>query len=148
VIYTERRFDGFRTFELSGQRLIIRGKRSFVSRFEFDIDLTQIDPLVSKIWTRPPHFNMGVIMIGIGVVLAGIIQMCLGDFNASAFAFFVLVVPGLGFCVTTLRLVEFAQFKTKSGTVSFDVARSGPSSSEFDSFVSELIRAIISDGRL
>lgn len=142
--YSERRFDGRRTFELYPDAVLVKGSSTFASDFEARVPLASLDANYARLRVRHPACLVGaggaIFACVVRELLVGPLQLPWFD-ERSGFAT-ALVVSGLVLCLATIRKVEFVRFTTQSGVVALDVARAGPDRAHFDEFVGAVVRQI------
>lgn len=142
--YSEVRFEGSRTFTLLPDKVVVRGKQSLQSEFETTIALKTLDPSPDTLRFRNQIFTWGMWIANVGFVVCAIL---VSGFHMS----FATFPPGLVACIgmsgvmlmlATFRKVEFVRFKNDGGIVILDIARSGKSAAQLDSFIDALTKQI------
>jgi hypothetical protein len=142
--YSEKRFDGKRTFTLLSDAVVVRGSATLSADFEARIPLSSLDPNYSTLRFRNRIFWGGIWMMTASFVVCSIL---VSGFHMS----WATMPPGMvacigmaGFllCIATGRKVEFIRFTTQAGVVVLDLARSGPERDKLDSFIDALTRQI------
>lgn len=142
--YSEVRFDGSRTFTLLPDRIVVRGKQSLQSEFEMTIPLKTLDSSPDTLRFRNQMFTGA--MWGAVVSFVGCTVLVSG-FHMSFATSPPVLVGGIGVSsiivmLATFRKVEFIRFKNDDGIVILDIARSGKSAAQLDSFIDALTKQI------
>ena len=143
--YSETTLSGKRRYELSQDKILIRGSVSGSYDYERTFELTKLSPEYITLRIRPLVTWIALItcmVAGFASVLlvrefqirSAAVPGVLGIFSGSA-----LIVA-----IATFRKVEYARFCSDDyRTVLFSIARSGPDKKHFDSFVRELVDHIV-----
>ena len=138
--YKEVRFAGTREFVLGDHELRIQGKNFMGHRFAVTVPFDQLRKSCNTVWTRSKYFNLGFSSVSTGLILSiGATLHNADNLNLICFLVVAFCVPGLGYMACTFRRVEFKQFLYNSGTVAFDIARSGPMKADFDAVVTAIL---------
>jgi hypothetical protein len=140
MTYSERRFDGKRTFQLFPDRVVIRGSEMMSSEYEQTVKLETLRPEFDRTWYRSPSFWSGIKLavgsfIAVSVLHSGF-GMSVGTYLGGLAT--VGVVTGLLLAFATRHKVEYAVFKNQAGADALSVARSGKQAADYDSFIQRL----------
>jgi hypothetical protein len=139
--YHEFRFDGDQFAEVLDDRVVVKGKRTFGAEYECAVMLNSLDPTPNRFRVRPAGFYQGIFMAVVALFLTKLPIFALGN-HYGGFAW-VLVAAGLLLAIATAKKVEWAQFKTTSGAIAFNIAKAGRRGGNFDRFVEYLSRRIV-----
>jgi hypothetical protein len=143
--YSETTLTGKRRYELSQDRILIKGSVSGSYDYQRSFELNKLSPEYIKLRIRPLVTWIALItcfMTGFASVLlvyefsirSAAVPGVLGIYSGSA-----LIVA-----IATFRKVEHARFCSDDyRTVLFSIARSGPDKNHFDSFVQAVVDHII-----
>ena len=142
--YSEKRFDGKRTFTLLANTVVVSGSATLSSEFQTRIPLSSLDPNYSTLRFRNRSFWGGVWMVVISFVVCTILISGFQMFWATKPVVMVAMIGIGGFllCLATARKVEFIRFTTQAGVVVLDLARSGPERDKLDGFIDALTKQI------
>jgi hypothetical protein len=139
--YHEYRFDGDQFAEILEDRVVIKGKRTFGIEYECSLMLSTLDPTPNRIRARPAGFYQGM---AISVAALFLTKAPFFGPDTSYYGFpWVLVGAGLLLTMATARKIEWAQFKTTSGSAAFNIAKAGKRGGNFDRFVEHLSHRIL-----
>jgi hypothetical protein len=143
--YSETTLTGRRRYELSQDRILIKGSVSGSYDYERTFELTKLNPEYITLRIRPLVTWIALItciMTGFASLLlvyefpirSAAVPGVLGIYSGSA-----LIVA-----IATFRKVEYARFCSDDyRAVLFSIARSGPDKNHFDSFVQALVDRIV-----
>jgi uncharacterized membrane protein len=142
--YSEKRFDGKRTFTLLADAIVVSGSATLSSEFQARIPLSSLDPNYSTLCFRNRSFWAGAWMVVISFVVCTILVSGFNMFWATKPVVMVALIGITGFllCLATARKVEFIRFTTQGGVVGLDLARSGPEREKLDAFIDALTKQI------
>jgi hypothetical protein len=138
--YQEKRFDGSRTFELSADRIFVKGKSALGTESESVLMLATLQPIVNKVRARPRGFGSGI-----SIALAAVLLCEAGLLGVSAYLDSLLVglfFTGVVLALATARKVEWAYFNSKAGHVILTVAFAGATEEQFRTFIDLLMQQI------
>jgi hypothetical protein len=142
--YSEKRFDGARTFTLLPDKILVSGKQSLTSDFDVTIPLVKLSPEPDRMRVRNSMFGVGMWMALIGFIGSGILVSGLHMTFAQSMPG---LVAGLGFVGLVLmancwQKVDWVRFQNDGGLVVLDIARAGKQAVELDAFVAALTKQI------
>jgi len=142
--YREIRPDGTREFTLSGYKLAINGRNPLKNDFSLTVDLTDASPDAAMLNVRPRiffHLSALVVAFAAAAVASNVSGLSTDEnFGWQICAVFAAIMAVLA--ASCAKKIRFTQFKSRSGNVLFDIARRGPDSAQYDSFVSSIAAAI------
>lgn len=134
--YDEKRFDGYRSFELLEDRIVVKGKASLGAEFEATVMLNTLQSHPSIVRSRNTGFLQGVGMTLITVILlqSGVIS----PLSYWGGLLIVFAIAGILLTLATLRKIEWAYFNSKAGVLALTIARVGKQTASYESFVKTL----------
>jgi len=136
--------DGDWTFELHPDRDLIRGRETFVSKFERTVMLESLCPEIDRTWTRHAFFSWGFKVL-VGSVAVVYVSWRLLELPVSS-PWVGLPLAGIGTALAVMlfawRRIEHAVFRNRAGGVEMCVRRFGEHSGNFDEFVRQIQVAV------
>jgi len=144
-VYHERSPGLKRIFTLSGDRLIIEGKRRLQSDFQLPIALRHVDPHYGTVRRRSELAGPGALILGsmfaalfvFGLYHGGPKFLPIGATIDAGVAILCFITG-----IRNIRKIEYYSFRNPGGGVVFDIGRSGPDRDRFDQFVRRVIERI------
>lgn len=139
-VYRERTHGGSRTFTLSGDRLIIQGRRTLQGGFTIPVSLRVVDPEYGVSRRGSDIAGPGALFLGLlfGLIgLFGVLQAHIPLVGAMIDGILCALCLWTG--IRNLPKAEYYSFQGRGGGIVFDIARSGPDRKRFDSFVRRVV---------
>jgi len=129
---------------LFSDKIVVRGKQTLQSDFEYSFPLETFDPTPDKLHFRSQIFTWATWMTLIGFVGCSILVNGLHMSFGTAPPGMVGCVGIAGFLlmVATYRKVEYFRFKNTGGIVILDIARAGKETALLEPFVEALKKQI------
>jgi hypothetical protein len=142
-VYREKTRGSRRKFTLSGDRLIIEGRRGFNSEFQLPVSLRIADPEYGVSRRRREIAGPGALFLGVVLVLFDVIVWFDGTGSIIGLAIdAILAALCLWVGFRNFPKVEYFSFQGRGGGIVFDIARSGPDRERFDAFVKRVVERI------
>jgi hypothetical protein len=140
--YSEKRFDGWRKYELHHERMLVSGVTYLRAEFNFSVALANLDYNYGRIRARNPLFGLAcwLTVIGfLGTLLLG--ELVRPRFTSVGAMFFEsLLIGGIVFCFATARKVNIVRFNGATPICISECGNDKNRFQEFVGFVAEQIR--------